>query len=312
MNSKILISGSVAYDRIMNFPGYFKDQILPDKLHILNVSFFLKTMEESFGGTAGNIAYNLAMLGEQPTILANVGSRDFAPYRQWLIKNRIDLSKVKTYPNQHTASAYIMTDLADNQIAGFFPGAMFNSVATAARTGSADIAIVSPQNPADMVALPKIFRTKKIKYIFDPGQQISSLTGPQLRQAISGSTILVGNDYEISLIKKKTGWSANQILQQTKVLATTLGVKGSEIREKNKTYKIKKIARKKTVDPTGAGDAWRAGLIKGLALGWGIEKSARLAAVVSVYAVEKQGTQNHRFAWADVARRYRQNFSDSL
>ena len=313
MTNQVLVSGSVAYDRIMNFPGHFKDQILPDKLHILNVSFFLEKMNESFGGTAGNIAYNLSLLKASPVLLANVGGKDFAAYRQWLVKNKINLSQVKIYPGQHTASAYIITDLADNQIAGFFPGAMFNAVSVGNRIPrKVELAIVSPQNPVDMVKLPTVFKAKKIPYIFDPGQQISSLSGVQLRSAIAGAKILIGNDYEITLVKKKTGWTTKQLLAQCEILITTLGAKGSEIRQGNKTYSIKKIKRKKTVDPTGAGDAYRAGLIAGLMRGWDIEKCGRLAAVVSVYAVEKQGTQNHFFTWPQLQTRYRQNFKSSL
>lgn len=307
MSEKILISGSVAYDRIMNFPGHFKDQILPNKLHILNVSFFLKSMEESFGGTAGNIAYNLSLLGERPTILANVG-KDFTDYKKWLIKNKIDLSQVKIFSKEQTASAYIITDLDDNQIAGFFPGAMFKTVSSPSRIPKSKIAIVSPQNPIDMVRLPEIFKRRKIDYIFDPGQQIASLNGAQLKKAIKGSKMLIGNDYEISLVKKKTGWSTKSILTTTEILITTLGVKGSEVRSKGLVYKIPKVKRKKTVDPTGAGDAYRAGIIKGLINNWPLLKTARTAAVTSVYAVEKQGTQNHKFTKQQFEARYRQNF----
>lgn len=307
MKDKILITGSLAYDRIMNFPGHFKDQILPDKIHILNVSFFLEKMEESFGGTAGNIAYNLSLLGERPTILANVG-KDFGEYGQWLAKNKIDLSQVKIFPKEQTASAYIITDLSDNQIAGFFPGAMFNMVSSPARISKSKIAIVSPQNPTDMVKLPEIFKKKKIDYIFDPGQQITSLSGAQLKKAIKGAKVLVGNDYEISLVQKKTGWSSSLLLKQCEILVTTLGEKGSILKTEKKTVKISKIKRNKTVDPTGAGDAYRAGLIQGLLEGRDLEEVGRLAAVVSVYAVEKQGTQNHKFSKKELESRYRQNF----
>jgi len=255
MSNKILISGSVAYDRIMNFPGHFKDQIMPNKLHILNVSFFLESLEESFGGTAGNIAYNLTLLGEKPVILGNVGGKDFGSYKKWLIKNKIDLSGLKIFPNEQTASAYIITDLDDNQIAGFFPGAMFKTVSSPSRVPKSKIAIVSPQNPVDMVKLPEIFRKRKVDYIFDPGQQIASLNGAQLKKAIKGSKMLIGNDYEISLVKKKTSWSMKKILDNTEILITTLGEKGSEIRTKNEVHKIPKVKRKKTLDPTGAGDA---------------------------------------------------------
>ena len=305
----------------MNFPGYFKDNILPEKIHTLNVSFFIKELRESFGGTAGNIAYNLALLDQRPTILGNVGSKDFSTYKNWFRRHKIDLSQIKILPNQQTASAYIITDQADNQIAGFFPGAMATPVNSkleirnlpAGRQGlKFDLAIVSPQNPIDMVKLPQIFKAKKVPYIFDPGQQVASLSGPQLRSAIFGSQVLIGNDYEISLITKKTGWSVQRVLKKTQVLITTLGEKGSLIRTANKTYKIPPAKPTRALDPTGAGDAYRAGLIYGLLHDWPWEKIGRLAGLVSVYTVEMYGTQTHKFSWADLAKRYRQNFGEDL
>lgn len=309
---RILVTGSVAYDRIMDFPGYFKDSILPEKIHILNVSFLVKDFKESFGGTAGNIAYNLALLGQRPTILANVGAKDFLLYRKWLTRNKIDIGKIKILKNQQTASAYIITDQADNQIAGFFPAAMSIPYLLPVNKLQAKLAIVSPQNPADMVKLPKIFKRKKISYIFDPGQQSSSLSGRQLREAIVGSVALIGNDYEISLITKKTGWSSTQLLKQTRILVTTLGHKGSVIKTKDKIYKIPAAKPKNSSDPTGAGDAYRAGFIYGLLQDWPLGKIGRLAGLLAVYTVEKYGTQTHRFSWSDLRKRYRQNFGDKL
>ncbi len=316
MKQKILITGSIAYDRIMDFPGYFKDQILPEKIHILNVSFLVKELKESFGGTAGNITYNLALLGEKPTILANVGAKDFIMYESWLKKNKIDLSQVKILPGQHTASAYIITDQADNQITGFYPGAMAKPV-TANRkwkivNRNYKIAIVSPQNPVDMVKLPQIFKAKNIPYIFDPGQQVTSLADSQLRKAIAGAKVLIGNDYEINLISKKIGWSNGDLVKKTEILITTFGSKGSVIKQGDKIYKIPPAKPKNTSDPTGAGDAYRAGLIYGLLQNWPLAKIGRFAGLVSVYTVEKYGTQTHRFTWQDLKKRYRQNFKEQL
>ncbi|NUM25747.1 MAG: carbohydrate kinase family protein [Candidatus Buchananbacteria bacterium] len=313
MKNKILVTGSVAYDRIMDFPGFFKNEILPEKLHILNVSFLVKELKESFGGTAGNIAYNLSLLGLKPSILAHVGVRDFILYEAWLRRNKIDFSQIKILPGQHTASAYIITDRADNQIAGFFPGAMSKPV-SGKNFSVRDVmlAIVSAQHPLDMVALPKIFKQKTVPYIFDPGQQTSSLTGGQLKTAISGSKVLIGNDYEISLILKKTGWSLKNILKRTEMLVTTLGPAGSEIRRGNEVYKIKPAKPKNNLDPTGAGDAYRAGLIKGLIAGWDLKKTGQLAGLVAVYTVEQYGTQTHRFSLAELKQRYTLNFKDLL
>jgi adenosine kinase len=316
MKHKVLVTGSIAYDRIMDFPGYFKDQILPEKIHILNVSFLVKQLKESFGGTAGNIAYNLSLLGRKPTILANVGAKDFLLYEAWLRKNKIDLSQIRILPGQHTASAYIITDQANNQIAGFYPGAMSKAITSQLKAKSlklkADIAIVSPQNPMDMVNFPKLFKQNKTPYIFDPGQQTTSLSGGQLKQAISGSKVLIGNDYEINLISKKTGWQNGDLTKRAEILVTTLGEKGSVIKQGDKVYKIPPAKSKNTSDPTGAGDAYRAGLIYGLLKNWPLPKIGRLAGLVSVYTVEKYGTQTHQFTWKDLEKRYQQNFKEQL
>ncbi|OGY45117.1 MAG: hypothetical protein A2729_05520 [Candidatus Buchananbacteria bacterium RIFCSPHIGHO2_01_FULL_39_14] len=321
---KVLVTGSLAYDRIMDFPGKFSDHILPDKIHQLNLSFLVKDLKESFGGTAGNIAYNLALLGLKPSILTNVGAKDFLPYQKWLKKNKIDLSQIKILPNQQTASAYIITDQVDNQIVGFYPGAMSRPLKADLKSQisnlKSEMAIVSPQNPVDMFKLPEIFQRKKIPYIFDPGQQVSTLSGNQLKQAILGSEVLIGNDYEISLINKKTGWSEKTILQKTKLFVTTLGKNGSIIKYRDplaafggfRMTRIPPAKPKNTSDPTGAGDAYRAGLIYGLLKNWPLPKVGRLAGLVAVYTVEKYGTQTHHFDWLDLKKRYWQNFKENL
>ena len=314
MKQKILVTGSIAYDRIMDFLGKFADHILPEKIHQINLSFLVNDLKESFGGTAGNIAYNLALLGLKPSILGNVGAKDFILYEQWLKKNKINISGLNILPGQHTASAYIITDQSDNQIAGFYPGAMSKPCKFKVQSSKfkADIAIVSPQNPVDMVDFPKLFKKKKIPYIFDPGQQMTSLSPAQLKQAIAGSEVLIGNDYEISVISKRTGWALEKMLKQTKLLVITKGEKGSEIRTGNKVIKIPPAKPKNTSDPTGAGDAYRAGLIYGLLNNWPLEKTGRLAGLISVYTVEKYGTQTHRFSWAELKKRYSVNFKECL
>ena len=309
---KILITGSIAYDRIMNFPGYFKDNILPDQIHNLNVSFFVDKFRESYGGTGGNIAYNLSLLETNFLTWANVGN-NFENYKQWFLKNSIDVSKIKIFKEQKTASAYIITDQADNQIAGFFPGAMMESISLKPiPLNNIGLAIVSPQNPIDMVELPLLFKENKIPYIFDPGQQVASLNGGQLKQSINGSKVLIGNDYEIKLIQEKTGWSLEDLQKQTEILIITLGEEGSQIYNKNKEYIIKPAEPENTSDPTGAGDAYRAGLIKGLIEKWPLEKIGKFAGLISVYTVEKYGTQTHSFTWPELEKRYRQNFNEKL
>jgi len=312
MRKKILVTGSIAYDRIMNFPGYFKDNILPEQIHNLNVSFFVDKFRESFGGTGGNIAYNLNLLETNFLTWANVGD-DFENYKHWLSKNNIDVSKIKVFKDQKTAGAYIITDQADNQIAGFFPGAMMESISLKPiPLKNIGLAIVSPQNPIDMIELPLLFKDEKIPYIFDPGQQVASLSGEQLKQSINGSKVLIGNDYEIKLIQEKTKWSLKDLQKQTEILIITLGEKGSQIYSKNKEYNIKPAEAENTSDPTGAGDAYRAGLIKGLVEKWPLEKIGKFAGLISVYTVEKYGTQTHEFTWKELEKRYRQNFNEKL
>jgi len=309
---KILITGSIAYDRIMNFPGYFKDNIMPDQIHNLNVSFFVNEFRESYGGTGSNIAYNLSLLETNFLTWANVGN-DFENYQQWFLKNNIDISKIKIFKDQKTASAYIITDQADNQIAGFFPGAMMESISLKPISlNNIKLAIVSPQNPIDMVELPLLFKENQIPYIFDPGQQITSLNKEQLKQSITGSKVLIGNDYEIKLIQEKTKWTLKNLQKETEILIITLGENGSQIYNKNKQYNIPIAEPQNTSDPTGAGDAYRAGLIMGLIKNWPLQKIGQFAGLIAVYTVEKYGTQTHSFNWKELEKRYRQNFKEKL
>jgi adenosine kinase len=332
-SNNILVCGSIVYDRIMNFPGKFSDHILPDKVHILNVSFTLDGLHESFGGTGGNIAYNLALLGEKPKLFSAVGT-DFEKYADWLKRNKVDIKNVKISPNEFTASAYIMTDLADNQIAGFYPGPKSPlpvpppfvphgrgnylplspaSVRSGGKAGIGGIiAIVSPDLVARMIEYVKIFKQLKVSYIFDPGQQIISLSAKQLKWGIKDAKVLIGNDYEIELILNKIGVKMAQLEKMVEILVITKGEKGSEIYCKNKKIIIPPAKPKKVLDPTGAGDAYRAGFIKGLALGWPLEKVGRLAGLVAVYTVEQYGTQTHKFTWKEKAKRYEDNFGGKL
>lgn len=323
----ILVSGSLAYDRIMNFPGYFRDHLLPEKLHQISVSFFIDKMQEHFGGTAGNIAYNLALLGEKPVILASAGN-DYAAYRKWQIKNKINVSFVEQHRDIPTAAAYIMTDKADNQITGFHPGAMQYHVICNMKhvTKSAKLAIVSPGNLDDMRALPKLYRKYGVPYIYDPGQVIPALAKRDLIDGMTGAKALIVNDYELAMVQKKTGFRKQQMLARVEMLVTTLGEKGSVIEVKSPTaaagsryggrksikssanwriesHRILAVKAKKVVDPTGAGDAYRAGFIYGLLRGWSLQKVGRFAATLAVYTVEKVGTQTHHCTVRDVLRR---------
>ena len=306
---QILISGSLAYDRIMDFPGKFSDHILADKIHILNVCFVVNGLTEKFGGTAGNIAYTLALLGERPLILATAGN-DFGKYEEWLRQRDLPLDGIRLIPEELTAGAYITTDMADNQITGFNPGAMkYPSLYEVdhAQT-SKRLAIVAPGNVEDMVNYSLSYKEHNIPYIFDPGQQITSLSADQLTDLVSGSKLLITNDYELELIVQKTGLTREGLLKRTGAIIATFGENGSVIITARGERKIGVAKPSKVLDPTGAGDAYRAGLIKGLALGRELADAARMGATSASYAVECQGTQEHSFTQEEFWTRYRQNF----
>jgi len=345
----ILVCGSLAYDHIMDFPGKFSEHILAGKTHILNLSFTVNAVKESFGGTGGNIAYNLALLGGRPKIIA-VAGKDFSRYKKWLKKNKIDAEYVKVVKTELTASAYIMTDKADNQITAYYPGAkdiiklnylkiigsglaenfkkLVSDKITIAldsprilrggndkREGGNDkrtIAIIAPDIVVRMAGYAKIFRQNKIPYIFDPGQQVAYYSADELKYSILGAKMLIGNDYEIQLILNKLKIKLGALEKMAEILVITKGGQGAEIYNKNKKIVVPAAKKKAVVDPTGAGDAYRAGFIKGLIMDWPLKKCARLASVVAAYAVENQGTQNHRFNWPEVNKRYKDNYNESL
>ncbi|MBW2366463.1 MAG: carbohydrate kinase family protein [Deltaproteobacteria bacterium] len=306
----LYISGSLAYDRIMDFPGKFSDHIIPDKIHVLNVCFTLNGLTENFGGTAGNIGYSLGLLDEKPIIIASAG-QDFDRYEQWIKENNLSMAGIRKITDEFTAGAYITTDMSDNQITAFNPGAMTHP--SLYRFDGADndnaLAIISPGCVDDMVAYSQEFKKRNIPYIFDPGQQINVLTGQQLVEMITGSTILISNDYELAQIQSVTGLSDGDILARTPTVITTLGEKGSVIRTENEETAIPIARADRVVDPTGAGDAYRAGLIKGIAMGKTLPVSAKIGATCASYAVACQGTQVHRFTMEAFWDRYRKSFT---
>lgn len=309
---QILVSGLLAYDRIMDFPGKFSDQILPHKIHTLNVSFVTHTLSEHFGGTAGNIAYNLALLGEKSAVLSAAG-KDFEPYRAHLERAGADLQFVRAVPDKHTSFVTLMTDKSNNQIASVYLGTMAHRCALDAKKIQKNaFAIVAPGNVEDMCQLPGIYKSRGVRYIFDPGQQIPLLSKLQLQAGITGSLATICNDYELSFITARTGWNENDILKKTNMLIVTLGEKGSLIRVPDRTCKIPAAKLKKEVDPTGAGDAYRAGLIKGLLSSWPLDVAGRFAGVIAAYAIESYGAQGHRFTLDEAKKRYRQNFGNGL
>ena len=307
----IYISGSMAYDRIMDFPGKFSDHILPDKIHILNVCFNVNGMYEKFGGTAGNIAYSLSLLDEKPSIIATIG-KDYHNYFDWLEKNGIPVSGIRIINEELTAGAYITTDMADNQITGFNPGAM--KYPSEYKFGDSDpehsIVLIAPGNIEDMTGYARICRDKGMRYICDPGQSLTKWDGRALREWIEGSAVLISNDYELEMIVRMTGVEKQGLLGLTRLIITTLGEKGSVINTSEFTRDIPAAKVLSVADPTGAGDAYRAGLLKGIVTGRDIETAARMGAVAAVYAVEKHGTQEHSFTYPEFVERYRTNFGE--
>ena len=291
---EILVSGSLAYDRIMDFPGRFSDHIMPDKIHMINVSFTVNGLAEKFGGTAGNIAYALSLLGEKPRILATLG-RDHQRYLEWLEQLGIAADDVRMIPEELTASAYITTDEADNQITGFNPGAMkhpslydFDKV-----DPSQAIAIVAPGNLQDMADYAQACRERGIFWIFDPGQSLPAWDGGDLARTIDQANVLISNDYELQLIRNSTGLSVQRLLEIVGTIVTTKAGEGCEVVTQGGTVKILAVPGAKVVDPTGAGDAFRGGLIKGLVEGCTMERAAQMAAVCGYYAVQGYGTQEY-------------------
>lgn len=304
----IYISGSLAYDRIMNFPGKFADHILPEKIHILNVCFLIDRLEEKRGGTAGNIAYSLALLGEKPLILGCVG-KDFDRYADVLTGLGLPMDGIRRLEDQFTAGAYITTDQTDNQITGFNPAAMSHPCGYTFphERPAEDIAIISPGNLEDMQNLPKRFRETGTRYIFDPGQQITALSGDAMLDAITGSYMLVTNDYELEMIMKATGRTKAELLERTKYIITTLGENGSRI-DNGEPVLVGAAKAARVADPTGAGDAFRAGLLKGLVSGQDVVAAARLGATCASFCVEHYGTQEHTFTMDEFNARHKAAF----
>lgn len=309
----IYISGSMAYDRIMDFPGKFSDYILPDKIHVLNVCFNVNGLVEKFGGTAGNIAFSLSLLNEKPFIVASIG-KDYRNYFEWLKKNNIRVDGIKIIPEEFTAGAYITTDMSDNQITGFNPGAMkYPSGHTFEKSKPKDsIVLIAPGNIEDMTGYARTCRDKKIPYICDPGQSLTKWDKQALIEWLDGALLLITNDYELEVIMKVTGLDKKGLLALAGTIITTLGEKGSVIVSRDSEVPVPAAKAGTVVDPTGAGDAYRAGLLKGIVSGKDLPTAAKIGAVAAVYAIEKYGTQEHRFTYDEFAERYRKNFGENL
>lgn len=307
-----LICGSMAYDNIMVFRDRFKNHILPDKVHILNVSFLVPEMRREFGGCAGNIAYNLKLLGGDGYPMGTVGT-DFGPYAEWLDRCGISRKYLTTIDDAYTAQAYITTDLDDNQITAFHPGAM--NYAHHNRVPAADgitLGIVSPDGRDGMIEHARQFAELGIPFIFDPGQGMPMFQGADLLTFIEQATWVTVNDYESELLQERTGLTPHDIARRVEALIVTMGGKGSCIYTANKRIDIPVAKTTAVVDPTGCGDAYRAGLLYGLMNGMDWETTGRIAALTAAIKIEKHGTQNHRFERAEFEARFKESFGYSL
>ncbi len=289
----ILICGSMAFDTIMVFKDQFKNHILPESIHKLSVAFYVPELRKEFGGTAGNIAYNLKLLNEDPVIMATVGN-DFSNYFEWLSQNTINISHIKEIKSLYTAQAYITTDLSDNQITAFHPGAMVESHQNKIKDAkNICLAIIAPDGKEGMMNHAAECKALNIPFMFDPGQGLPMFNREELLKFIDDATYIAVNDYEATLLSEKTSLSTEEISKKVEALIVTLGAKGSMIYADNKTYKIDPVKVEDPIDPTGCGDAYRAGLLYGIAKKWDWQSIGRLASVMGAIKIRSQGGQNH-------------------
>lgn len=310
---RIIVTGSIAYDYIMVFPGQFKDHILPDKMHVLSVSFLVDSLKRMFGGTAPNIAYNLALLGERPTIVGTVGE-DFGEYRAWLESRGVDLSGIRQIRAEFTSSCFINTDLHANQITAFYAGAMAKAASISLHDGDYtpdDLVIIAPNDPAAMAKYAAECTAMGVPYLYDPSMQAPRMTADELEIGFKGAKILTGNDYEFGMMADKIGISEAELRRRVPVTVMTKGEAGALITVGDEEYEIPPATPRAVVDPTGAGDAFRAGLVKGLAQGFSWPVAGRIGALTAVYALEHAGTQQHSYTLAEFVERYHENFGAS-
>jgi adenosine kinase len=305
---RIIVTGSIAYDYLMSYPGTFTEHFLPDHLSRVSLSFLVDTMDKRRGGCAPNIAYTLALLGERPLLMGTAG-QDFGEYRAWLDAAGVDTSLVKQVPGKFTASFFCSTDNANNQIASFYTGAMAHASELSFRTvGDVDLVIISPNDPRAMTQYAEECRTLGVDFIFDPGQQCARMSGDELKAGIDGAAIVICNDYESELIREKTGFDERAVLERSAMYVITRGEHGSTVLTTDGRIDVPIVPARKIVDPTGVGDAFRAGFMKGLAHGAEPDVCARLGSVAATYVLEHLGGQSHTYSWAEFHERYEAHF----
>jgi adenosine kinase len=305
---KIVVTGSIAFDYLMSFPGKFTEHFLPEHMDRVSLSFLVDSMDKRRGGCAPNIAYTLALLGERPLLMATAG-QDFGEYGQWLAAAGVDTSLVKQVDGKFCASFFCSTDLHNNQIASFYTGAMANAGELSFRTvPDCGLAIISPNDPGAMVQYAEECRTLGIPYIFDPGQQCARMSGDDLADGVVGAAVLICNDYEFELLRQKARVTEASVLAHSDALIITRGEHGSSVITRAGTVDVPAVTPHRIVDPTGVGDAYRGGFMKGLALGLPYDVSARLGSVAAAYALEHLGGQSHAYTWAEFGARYEGRF----
>jgi adenosine kinase len=304
----IVITGSIAFDYLMSFPGKFTEHFLPEHMQRVSLSFLVDTMDKRRGGCAPNIAYTLALLGERPFVMATAGE-DFGEYQRWLDAAGIDTSLVRVIDGKFCASFFCSTDRDNNQIASFYTGAMADAGQLSFRTvRDCGLAIVAPNDPGAMVQYAEECRTLGIRYIFDPGQQCARMSGDELREGVRGAEIVIVNDYELELLRQKTGLSEGDLVAQAAALIVTRGEDGSSVVTRGGRTDVAAVRPHRVVDPTGVGDAYRGGLMKGIALGLNYAAAARLGSVAATYALEHLGGLGHSYTWAEFTQRYEEHF----
>jgi adenosine kinase len=309
----IIVTGSVAFDYLMSFPGHFREHILPDQIGQISVSFLVDSMRKERGGVAPNIAYSLALLGERPTVMATVG-QDFGEYGTWLEGVGVDTSAIVEVPGQFTSSFFGNTDLDNNQIASFYVGAMSQADTLSFYDldyPAIQLAVISPNAPAAMVKYAAECQVLSVPYIYDPSQQIIRLSAQELLAGMNGARLLIVNEYEFGMIRNKTGLGDADLLAMAEATIVTRGEAGSTVYAGGQVYSIPVAPTIRLVEPTGVGDAYRAGVIKGMLRGYPWEVTGRIGALAAVYVLEQAGTQNHHYTPEAFAARYRQVFGDA-
>ena len=309
----VLCTGSIAYDYILTFKGKFKDHILPDKTHILNLSFLVDDLQKRRGGVAGNYAYNLRLLGQPAAILATAGT-DATEYRDWLVANGVDCTGLRLLDGQISATGFTTTDMDDNQLTGYYGGAMWRAgmLGLDDAPEGVEAVIIGPNDPAAMKRLVSECRDREVPFVFDPAHQLPMLDGADVTDSTTGAWIVIGNDYELELIQQRTQRDTKGLLELSEIVVTTLGRHGSRITTRDSTVEIPAAPAMREADPTGAGDAYRAGLVAALLRGLDFAAAGRVASLAATYAVEHVGTIEHGYTREEFCARHREAFGHDV